>query len=412
MSYRELRNFTEMMRSLGYPRLISMENFRTPNFELVADCLYWLLQRYDPGTDVSDDISTETDRVIFLKSVAQVMLTKSRIKLNIKRLYAADGLAVKELLKMASLLYKATSSATEEDMPDNSLHDSLPAMNNKLFDAKVTRTLASEITQTGSDLYYALEKEPELKEHRFRAIHRNMDTDVIEQSIREEVTSVQNNIQSVEAMLSDLESDEKNLDSKIEKRKAELERSEKRLGRLQGVRPAYMDEYERLQGELQSMYNVYLERFRNLEYLESEMENYYRAEQEKAEQNERQLKKMQKKLREEELRILRGEQEVDENGLDMDDDTDSEDSEDDAPGNARGGGTTMQRTAAQGGRVSGSMMGGDLIDDDSDEGSLDGDDSDGSTQVSVNDNGMGGPGYIQDEDDLSDLDEASSDNEF
>ena len=72
----------------------------------------------------------------------------------------------------------------------------------------------------------------------------------------------------------------------------------------------------------------------------------------------------------------------------------------------------MQRTAAQGGRVSGSLMGGGLIDDDSDEGSLGGDESDGSTQVSVNDNGMGGPGFIQDEEDLSDLDEASSDNEF
>jgi len=33
------------MKSLGYPRLISMENFRLPNFELVADCLYWLVQR-------------------------------------------------------------------------------------------------------------------------------------------------------------------------------------------------------------------------------------------------------------------------------------------------------------------------------------------------------------------------------
>ena len=33
------------MRALGYPRLISMENFRGPNFELVADCLYWLVQR-------------------------------------------------------------------------------------------------------------------------------------------------------------------------------------------------------------------------------------------------------------------------------------------------------------------------------------------------------------------------------
>lgn len=30
-----------------------------------------------------------------------------------------------------------------------------------------------------------------------------------------------------------------------------------------------------------------MERFRNLEYLESEMENYYRSEQEKAEENER-----------------------------------------------------------------------------------------------------------------------------
>lgn len=105
--------------------------------------------RYDPGTDVRDDISTETDRVIFLKSVAQVMLTKSRIKLNIKRLYAADGLAVKELLKMATLLYKATTSATDEDGPEDmsASQEVLPMMNSKLFDAKVTRQLASEITQ-------------------------------------------------------------------------------------------------------------------------------------------------------------------------------------------------------------------------------------------------------------------------
>ncbi len=37
--------FTEVMKALGYPRLISMENFRVPNFELVADCLYWLVHR-------------------------------------------------------------------------------------------------------------------------------------------------------------------------------------------------------------------------------------------------------------------------------------------------------------------------------------------------------------------------------
>jgi clusterin-associated protein 1 len=38
-------DFTEMMGFLGYPRHISMENFRVPNFELVADCLHWLITR-------------------------------------------------------------------------------------------------------------------------------------------------------------------------------------------------------------------------------------------------------------------------------------------------------------------------------------------------------------------------------
>ena len=42
MSFRELRNFCEIMRGLGFPRLISMENFRKPNFELVAEILYFL----------------------------------------------------------------------------------------------------------------------------------------------------------------------------------------------------------------------------------------------------------------------------------------------------------------------------------------------------------------------------------
>uniref|UniRef100_A0A8C0JE27 Uncharacterized protein n=1 Tax=Chelonoidis abingdonii TaxID=106734 RepID=A0A8C0JE27_CHEAB len=45
MSFRDLRNFTEMMRALGYPRLISMENFRTPNFILVSEMLLWLCRR-------------------------------------------------------------------------------------------------------------------------------------------------------------------------------------------------------------------------------------------------------------------------------------------------------------------------------------------------------------------------------
>jgi hypothetical protein len=44
-------DFTEMMRALGYPRPISMENFRNPNFELVADVLRWLVGSKIPVFD-------------------------------------------------------------------------------------------------------------------------------------------------------------------------------------------------------------------------------------------------------------------------------------------------------------------------------------------------------------------------
>jgi clusterin-associated protein 1 len=37
------------------------------------------------------------------------------MKLNIKKLYSADGLAVKELLKLAQLLHKARAQASQPE---------------------------------------------------------------------------------------------------------------------------------------------------------------------------------------------------------------------------------------------------------------------------------------------------------
>lgn len=36
-----------MARVLSYPRLISMENFRQPNFRLVAELMTWLVKQYN-----------------------------------------------------------------------------------------------------------------------------------------------------------------------------------------------------------------------------------------------------------------------------------------------------------------------------------------------------------------------------
>merc|ERR1712187_950756 len=108
-------------------------------------------------------------------------------------------------------------------------------------------------------------------------------------------------------MSEELQRDEKGLEQKIRKKRQELERCKKGLGSLASVRPAFMDEYEQLEQELERYYEQYVGRFRNLDYLEHEIDVLNREEQERMEENDRALKRMQKRLREEEWRLLRGE---------------------------------------------------------------------------------------------------------
>ena len=72
MSYRELRNFTEMMKGLGYQRTISVENFRKPNFHLISEMIYWLVHRIDPNADIRSKLATEDDRVEFIRGAGLV----------------------------------------------------------------------------------------------------------------------------------------------------------------------------------------------------------------------------------------------------------------------------------------------------------------------------------------------------
>ena len=155
MSYRELRNFCEIMRSLGYHRNISMENFRDPNFELVADILFWFAQRYDPKMDISDDIEDEKDRVSFIRQICQLFASKARIVLNPKKLYEASGYAVKELLKIATMMNKAMKSSENIMEEDESSNNALMDFNqsSKLHNLKAARQLATEITESGAKLY-------------------------------------------------------------------------------------------------------------------------------------------------------------------------------------------------------------------------------------------------------------------
>ncbi|XP_059271493.1 clusterin-associated protein 1 isoform X8 [Mustela nigripes] len=429
MSFRELRNglhghrrllatvlenaetdsesdFTEMMRALGYPRHISMENFRTPNFGLVSEVLLWLVKRYEPQTDIPSDVETEQDRVFFIKAIAQFLATKAHIKLNTKKLYQADGYAVKELLKITSVLYNAMktkgmegSKIGEEDISKFKFD-----LGSKIADLKAARQLASEITSRGASLYDLLGKEVELRELRTEAIARPLEINETEKVMRIAIKdileprgvaswaflsfisySTQAQVQKTKDLLNNVASDEANLEAKIEKRKLELERNRKRLQTLQSVRPAFMDEYEKIEEELQKQYDIYLEKFRNLAYLEQQLEDHHRMEQERFEEAENTLRLMQNKLKEEEKRLLRS-------GSNDDSDIDiQEDDESDSELEERR--LSKPRTAMEvllqgrpGKRIVGTMQGGDSDDDEDSEDSeidMEGDEDDDLEEESV-----------------------------
>lgn len=48
-------------------------------------------------------------------------------------------------------------------------------------------------------------------------------------------------------------------------------------------RPAFMDEYEKIEEELKEQYEIYVEKFRIICYLESQLDEYHRLEQERFE---------------------------------------------------------------------------------------------------------------------------------
>ena len=312
MSYRDLRNFCEIMRSLGYSRPISVENFRLPNFELVADISLWFAERYDPSCEISDNINEERDRVIFIKSIWQLFLSKAQIKLNPKKLYEANGYAVKELLKVATMLNKAmnVSGGDDEEVVSNMDFN----MNSKLSNLKQARTLANEITETGAKLYDSLGKENDLREAREKAlefldsISRNLGSNTgqeyIEKCIRDLVGGQEQQMGQMSEMIENLKQDERELENKIQRRAAELERSNKRLKSIEQVRPEFMDEYEKLEQEIEKYYNMYIEKFRNLDYLEHQLDTYNKKEMEKRKENQKALKKIQEKYKIEEFKII------------------------------------------------------------------------------------------------------------
>lgn len=305
MSFRELRTLTETLRLLGYERPVSVESFRTPNIELVADIVYWLAKRYDPASDIAFDIEREQSRVIFFRSVCEAVHAKTRMKLSIKKLYQADGYAVQELLKLALLLKEATKLRLEEPADYAALQAQIAQRGHQ--EAKAVRQLCTDLTSEGSNLFFLLDQEMQSRALRSRIITRATEVSDVERRLRDLLATLSQQIEQAQAALVSTNSDEQTLEQKIEGKKAQLDRAQKRIKSLLNVRPAFMEEYEKHETELHQLFVVYLEQYRNLEYLEFLLAKFNKVEDEILASQERKLKGMRDQLKREELRVLRGE---------------------------------------------------------------------------------------------------------
>ena len=321
------------MRTLKYPKLVSVQSFQQPNFELVAALLSWMVHRYDADIAIHGSIETENDRVRFITDIVKGFFQKANVKLNPKKLYAADGHAVKELLKLASLLHEAVilNAMTEgEEFPtsnningcrqNNISKGTIDAQELKalidLNDIKELRRLASEITENGARLYELLRAGGELqneKQHEglkfLDVASAGFDDSIESQQVHtvliENVEKKKKELINVQRNCQLMESDETDLLEEIKKKKVDLERNRNRLESIQHARPAFMDEYEELEIELQKHYELYMERYRNVHYLKREMEKFQKEDEERLNEILMSKKKLQSKIQEEELKILR-----------------------------------------------------------------------------------------------------------
>lgn len=345
MSYRELRDFCEHLRVLGYNRPITINAFVQPNFPLIADLYAFLLKRFDPSVVHSEDIDTPKARVAFIQNLTVLAQAKCSIKLSMKSLYRADGFAVRELSKLSSMLYKAVIQSNRERQNDpghsgiqrtasnSSPANQLSIPNISLDEFKQARSLAPELIELGERLSSALARDVELRQHRDASLafvdSLSIEPGIgginpVERTIRKQLELMADNVRELSTLTVSLNTETSKLSEKVSKRDAELDRMEKRFRALKRVRPAFADEYDNAEREVRSVYDTYVTALRNLRFLQSELDGLRSEEQEQKDEQDRQMKRMQKRLKQEELRILRG----DANQDDDDDDDDLMDQSD------------------------------------------------------------------------------------
>ncbi|CAG5031442.1 unnamed protein product [Parnassius apollo] len=241
------------MRVLDFPQQISMESFRVPNWPLLETCVRWLAARVEPDAQLTGSGDSLEGRVALVSHALELFHSRANLKLNGKRLYGADGWAVRELLKVATYLRAALESPPPDDLRAD------------------TGTLSYDVSS---------------REQREQALSRPLDVVSLEACLRRAVSSVAARVEEVREQVGGVAASEAALDAKLERRAAELQRAEKRLLAVQKIKPAYQAELTVLEKEIEELWDQYVLRYRCVESLKHQLSLLERAQAEAAEEQQ------------------------------------------------------------------------------------------------------------------------------
>ncbi|KAL7744852.1 hypothetical protein ACLKA6_007138 [Drosophila palustris] len=279
MSFKDVRDLGEHLKLLGFPRVFPLQSLAThhgslASFHIVAELLQWLAGLLEPGAVLAGGVETEDQRVLLIRSATEFFVTKSAIRLNPRKLYAASAVSAMELQKITRLLIAPAQTEAEERDEEREQYRSLNQVDigDKMDELRRARELSSDLTQRGASLFDLLSKELLNKEARLAQAQRPMELLSVERTMKNAIQASQLKLQSSRAQLENARVELNALNSKLQRKRAELERTKQRLEALQKIRPAHMAEFEECEKELQQLFQRYFLRLHVRDALRTQLE--------------------------------------------------------------------------------------------------------------------------------------------
>ena len=329
MSFLELRCLSETLRAVGFPRLLSLESFRQPNFPLAAEVLRWLVSRLHPEAAVPIDLGSESGRLAFLSAALHAAQARTQVALRARALYAGDGRAARELLRLARVLLAAARAAEGPAPPPAPPFEAPPGQAaGRPSEVAAVRAQAAAVAARSRELGALLHAEPTAGAAR-EAAGALLESLVAEDEagalrggeaegvrvLRGALALALDEAAALDERVGALRDDEDSIAADVQHREAELARSRRRLDSLAAIRPAFMDEHDRLELEMADEHSAYVTKARNLDFLLAQLRALRRAERASARAAVREMRALRKQLREDEFRAFRGDEELGEADL-------------------------------------------------------------------------------------------------